>query len=101
MDEVSKKKYKAFISYRHKRLDMFVAKKLQRTIERYVIPADLRKQGQKRLGRVFRDQSELTLSSDLAQVIQDALDNSEYLIVVCTPDAAQSKWVNEEISYFL
>ena len=101
MDEVSKKKYKAFISYRHKRLDMFVAKKLQRTIERYVIPADLREQGQKRLGRVFRDQSELTLSSDLAQVIQDALDNSEYLIVVCTPDAAQSKWVNEEISYFL
>ena len=101
MKDLSERQYKAFISYRHRPLDMLVAKKLQRTIERFVIPADLRENGQKRLGYVFRDQSELTVSSDLSEIIHDALDRSEYLIVVCTPDAAQSEWVNEEIKYFL
>jgi len=94
--------YIAFISYRHKPLDMAVAKELRRSIERYIIPKDLcRGRSSRRLGYVFRDQDELPVSSDLSADIKTALDHSEYLIVICTPDAPQSPWVNQEIAYFL
>ena len=77
--------YKAFISYRHLPLDMEYARKLHRFIERYTIPAALRKDGAKHPGLVFRDQEELPLSSNLSGSIETALDNAEFLIVICTP----------------
>lgn len=96
------RKYTAFISYRHMPLDMMVADKLHKLIEHYHIPKDLRKQpDQKRFGFVFRDREELPLSNDLTKDIYDALDASEFLIVVCTPDTPKSKWVDREIEYFL
>lgn len=95
------RRYIAFISYRHLPLEMETAKKLHRRIERYVVPKDLRKNGAKKLGLVFRDQDELPISSDLSSNIEQALDRSEYLIVVCTPDTCKSRWVLREISYFL
>ena len=95
------RKYKVFISYRHLPLDMRVAKKLHQRIEHFVIPKALRKNGEKKLGLVFRDQDELPISSDLSSDIQTALDNSEYLVVICTPQTQESKWVMREISYFL
>jgi len=82
--------YTAFISYRHLPLDTAVAARLHRLIEHYRVPKDLRKGGQKHLGLVFRDRDELPLSSDLTQDIYDALDHSDYLIVICTPDTPQS-----------
>lgn len=94
--------YIAFLSYRHKPLDMAIAKELHRSIERYVIPKDLScNHPSRRLGYVFRDQDELPVSSDLSADIKEALDHSEYLIVVCTPDTPKSPWVNQEIDYFL
>lgn len=95
------RKYVAFISYRHAELDSAVAKQLHTLIERYVIPKKLRKDGGKKLGIVFRDQEELPVSSDLSDDICRALDNAQYLIVVCTKNTAQSPWVGREISYFL
>ena len=96
------KKYVAFISYRHKKPDSAVAAALHKRLERYRIPKDIAsKCGRKTLGRVFRDQEELALSSSLPLSIREALDASEYLIVVCTPDTPQSKWIQEEIEYFL
>lgn len=95
------RKYAAFISYRHLPLDMAVAEKLHRLIERYRIPRDLRKNDEKHLGLVFRDRDELPLSSNLKQDIYDALDHSEYLIVICTPDTPKSLWVRQEIEYFI
>ncbi len=77
--------YKAFISYRHLPDDMRIAKKVDRTIERYVIPSALRENGRKKLGLAFRDQEELPVSSDLSNSIRSALDHSEYLIVICSP----------------
>ena len=50
------RKYVAFISYRHAELDSAVAKQMHTLIERYVVPKKLRKNGQKKLGIVFRDQ---------------------------------------------
>lgn len=93
--------YKAFISYRHCPLDISVAEKLHKLIERYRVPRDLRRDGEKSLGIVFRDRDELPLSSNLTQDIFDALDNSEFLIVICTPDTPKSEWVAREIEYFI
>lgn len=95
------RKYAAFISYRHTSLDMTTAKTLHSLIEQYRVPKSLRKNGQKKLGIVFRDQDELPASSNLNEKICQALDNTEYLIVICTPNTPKSPWVEREISYFL
>ena len=95
------REYTAFISYRHLPLDKAVADKLHKSIERYVIPRDLRKNGKKTLGLVFRDQEELPLSNDLSEDIFSALDHSDFLIVVCTPETSKSMWVRREIRYFI
>ncbi|MBQ3504169.1 MAG: toll/interleukin-1 receptor domain-containing protein [Oscillospiraceae bacterium] len=95
------REYIAFISYRHLPLDKEVATRLHRLIERYVIPKDLRKDGKKQLGLVFRDQDELPLSNNLTQDIYNALDHAQFLIVVCTPDTPKSMWVQREIQYFV
>lgn len=97
---IMEQKYVAFISYRHMPLDSAAAKALHTHIEQYVIPRGLRKTG-KRLGRVFRDLEELPASSNLSDDIYHALDNSEYLIVVCSKDTIESPWVAREVEYFL
>ena len=94
-------KFKAFISYRHLPTDIAAAKRLHRRIERYSVPKALRKDGSKRIGRVFRDKDELPMCGDLSENIRTALDNSEYLIIICTPMTEQSEWVKREISYFI
>lgn len=93
-------KYKAFISYRHVERDAAAAKAIHTAVERYVIPKKLRKDGKKHPGRVFRDEEELSISEDLSEDICEALDQSEFLIVVCSPDTLDSKWVPREIAYF-
>ena len=78
--------YDAFISYRHTPLDMEVAQKLHKALETYHIPNSVQKKtGQKRISRVFRDQEELPIGSDLNDKISDALKEAEYLIVICSP----------------
>ena len=64
-EAAAERRYKAFISYRHRPLDMAIAKKLHKRIERYVIPKDLRKNEEKKLGLVFRDQDELPIANNL------------------------------------
>ncbi|MBR1770802.1 MAG: toll/interleukin-1 receptor domain-containing protein [Lachnospiraceae bacterium] len=96
------REYIAFISYRHKDLDKQVAKKVHTMLERYHVPKELQKDGiGPRLGRVFRDEEELPVSSDLTASIQTALDHSKFLLVVCTPDTLKSVWVEQEINYFV
>ena len=65
------------------------------------MPKALRKDGRKHLGLVFRDRDELPLSNNLTEDLYEALDNSEFLIVVCTPDTPQSLWCRREIQYFI
>ncbi len=94
--------YAAFISYRHKPLDKEAAERIQKKIENYVVPKELReKAGGKKLGLVFRDEDELPASSSLTDSIYYALDHSRFLIVICTPDLPKSKWCEQEIHYFL
>jgi hypothetical protein len=49
---------------------------------------------------VFLDSKELASSSDLAASVRDALATAESLIVICSPAAAKSRWVNEEVRAF-
>jgi len=94
--------YNAFISYRHVSPDQEIAKKLHSQIENYNIPSSLKKSlGISKMGRVFRDQEELPLSSNLGEDIRKALRNSEWLICVCSPRYLESKWCLEEVDYFI
>ena len=84
--------YKAFISYRHTEPDASIAKKLHTMIENYAIPGNIQKTlGIRKMGRVFRDQEELPLSQDLGADIHKALENSEWLIAICSPRYLESK----------
>ncbi|HKG59490.1 MAG TPA: TIR domain-containing protein, partial [Pyrinomonadaceae bacterium] len=51
-------------------------------------------------GRFFRDDDEMGASTDLGGTLREALESSENLIVICSPHAARSKWVNAEILHF-
>lgn len=96
-----KVRYIAFISYRHLPWDGAVAEELARQIEQFVVPKALRKNGQRKPGTVFRDKDELPLSSSLRDDLYTALDASEYLIVVCSPELMESRYCMEELRYFL
>ena len=78
-------KYNAFISYRHADLDSKIAAHVQKSLERFHIPDKIRKAtGKKRIERIFRDKDELPITSDLTETISNALENSDYLIVICS-----------------
>jgi hypothetical protein len=49
---------------------------------------------------VFLDQDEVEASPSLSAKLTSALTNSNSLIVICSPSAVASKWVNQEISQF-
>lgn len=88
--------YKAFISYNHR--DAHWAQWLHKAIETYNIPKQV---SAGRLQPIFLDRAELSASSDLSAAVRSALAASEHLIVICSPAAAQSKWVNLEIEQFI
>ncbi|MBR4395209.1 MAG: TIR domain-containing protein [Eubacteriaceae bacterium] len=94
--------YDGFISYRHKPDDTFVASTLQKMLEHYRVPKKIQQlSGKKRINRIFRDKEELTITDDLEADITEALKSAEFLIVICSPEAAESEWVNKEILTFL
>lgn len=100
MVEPAEPRYRAFISYSKR--DQKYAKRLHSALETYRVPKgiDAPVQQSRRLGRFFRDDDEMGASVDLGGALRDAIDNSENLIVICSPHAARSKWVNEEIRHF-
>ena len=94
--------YNAFISYKHAPEDNKVAETVQQELERFHIPLKIRKQtGIKRINRIFRDKNELPITSDLTETISNALENSDFLIVICSTNTKESLWVPREIEYFL
>ena len=91
-------KYKAFISYRHIEPDMQAAERLQKMLEAYKPPKSL---GLKKENwRIFRDVSELQSSNDLSEIIRNAIESSEFLIVICSPQYTESKWCLQELTRF-
>lgn len=102
--EVQKTKYNAFISYRHAELDKFVAENLHRLLETYKMPKQVVEKyniTDNNMRRIFRDQEELPLSSNLQDPIYEALSQSKFLIVICSPRLKESKWCKKEIQTFI
>lgn len=95
------RRYAAFISYSH--VDARWAAWVQRQLEGFRVPSRLVGQAGEhgsvpaRLSPVFRDREELPSTSDLGDRIGQALAASEALVLVCSPSAAASRWVNEEV----
>jgi tetratricopeptide (TPR) repeat protein len=101
---VDQRQYRAFLSYSHR--DAKWAEWLHRGLETYHPPKSLvgthtaRGTVPKRLHPIFRDREELASATDLGTVINAALEHSACQIVICSPPAAKSRWVNEEILAF-
>jgi len=93
--------YEAFVSYRHLPHDTAVAKQIQRLVEGFKVPKDLAcdRAGQK-MGRLFRDEDELPTAASLSDQIRHALEHSRFLVVVCTPDTLESRWIEQEVKQF-
>ena len=95
-------RYDAFISYRHSELDKFVAEELHRQLENFKIPGSVAKKcKKKKIKRIFRDKDELPITSNLADPILNALKDSEFLIVICSPRLKESIWCKREIENFI
>jgi len=90
-------RYAAFISYAH--ADETAAARLHNMLESYRPPRP--HQGKRHFLRpVFRDKAELTASHSLSDEIKAAVEGSRKLLVLCSPAAKVSHWVNEEIKLF-
>ena len=99
-------KYDAFISYRHIEPDLTIAEILHDMIEKFNIPKHLRMASNdesliddKRIFRVFRDREELS-TKDLSTMIEEAIANSENLIVICSKRTSLSPWCRKEVQLF-
>jgi len=94
----------AFLSYSHH--DSDTASWLHEELEEFRVPArlvgKLTEQGPipRRLAPIFRDRHELAAASDLGEEIESALGGSRFLIVLCSPAAAKSRWIDKEIACF-
>ena len=92
------KRYRAFISYSQK--DRAAGRRIQRWLETYRIPKGVDAARNRRLGRFFRDDEEMSASPDVGAALRGAIEDSENLIVIASPHSAQSRWVNAEIRHF-
>lgn len=96
-----KKHYKAFISY--STADEKWAKWLWYQLEYYQVPTKLRKEYPhlpKNLRPIFWYKQDLS-GTHLQASLYKELDDSEFLIVLCSPSSAQSEWVNKEVQRFM
>ena len=92
--------FDAFVCYKHGPVDSAAALAVQRALENYRAPKGIC-ETKKPFKRVFVDEGELSSCADFGQQIQDALRNSGWLIVICSPDTPLSPWVQKEIDTFL
>ena len=97
-------KYWAYITYSHR--DEGWVKWLHRALETYRVPKRLVGRATKagtvpaRVFPIFRDRDDLASSPDLSEEIKEALSQARCLIVICSPNAVRSRWVNEEVKLF-
>lgn len=94
----------AFLSYSHDDAEM--ADWLHEELEEFHVPqrlvGKLTEHGPvpKRLAPIFRDRQELAAASNLTDEIEDAIAGSRFMIVLCSPNAARSHWIDKEIACF-
>jgi eukaryotic-like serine/threonine-protein kinase len=103
-EEIKAFKYRAFICYSQQ--DRVTAERLHHRLENYRVPKHLIGRARalgpvpSRLSPIFRDREELAASSDIGTELREAIRQSQFLIVLCSPAAARSRWVNAEIEIF-
>ena len=99
MANTTKENY-AFISYNHK--DVKWAKWLHKRLEWYRLPSEIHNEysDSKYIRPVFRDRDTLT-SGVLNDMLRKNLEASKYLVVICSPNSAQSAWVSDEVKAFI
>lgn len=93
-------KYFAFISYNSK--DTEWGKKLQRKLEHYRMPATVCSEhnlSRRPIKPVFFAPTDIQ-PGGLSEELQERLRVSRNLIVICSPNSAQSEWVGREIEFF-
>src|SRR5690349_4642107 len=88
-------RYDAFISYSHA-VDGRLAPALQRGLQRFA-----KAWYRARAVRVFRDDDSLSANPGLWPAIEDALDRSRFLLLLASPEAAASSWVEKEAGHWL
>jgi len=97
---IEPKQFRSFISYSQK--DKAWGKRIHTWLETYRVPvgviAGIEPNG--RLGRFFRDEEEMPAADNIAAVVSRAIKSAESQIVICSPNSAQSKWVEAEIRHF-
>ena len=87
--------YDGFISYSHAADDL-LAPRLQSGLQRFAKPW-----WKRRALRIFRDEASLSANPHLWSSITEALDDSGWFVLLLSPDAAESDWVNREVEYWL
>jgi hypothetical protein len=96
--------YRAFLSYSHR--DRQFAEWLHHELETYRLPKHMVGASTElglipaRLHPIFKDREDLSAAGNLSEAITNALCRASALIVVCSPAAAASPWVNEEVRTF-
>ena len=108
--DIGRKHYWCFISYRHadnQTEGRLWATWLHRQLETYSVPTTLVGQTNlrgetipARIFPVFRDEDELPADADLSTPIIQALERSHSLVVLCSPRARRSRFVDDEVRLF-
>jgi tetratricopeptide (TPR) repeat protein len=97
-------KYRAFLSYSHR--DKAWADWLHVALEKFRIDPDLVGRASpagavpRHLRPIFRDREDFSAGHSLTEQTLAALAGSQFLIAICSPNAAKSHYVNEEIRHF-
>jgi hypothetical protein len=86
--------YDAFISYSHA-ADGQLAPALQTGLQSLGKPWYRR-----RALRVFRDKTSLSATPELWPTIEQALAGSRFFVVLASPEAAASRWVDQEVDWW-
>lgn len=87
--------YKAFISYSHA-ADNQLAPTLESALRGFAKPFY-----RLRAMNIFRDKTSLHMTHELWPLIQKSLNESEFFILMASPEASQSEWVQMEIGEWL
>src|SRR5262245_61868309 len=84
--------YDAFISYSHAK-DAAIASGLQSVMQTLG-----KAWWQRRRLRIFRDETSLSVTDALWPQLEEKLKSSRFLVLLASPEAGSSKWVDKEVS---
>ena len=87
--------YDGFISYSHA-ADGRLAPALQRGLQRLA-----KRWNSRRALHVFRDETGLSTNPHLWSAIETALADSDWFVLLASPESAASEWVNREVAHWV